>query len=278
MERPARRWSISLGTNISSTDLTVTSNINGEECKTEMKADKLITTSLGIAYSGLSLSLSLNPAKLSGKETDWEFNFTSYGNRMGIDITATDSKTLTGSINFSNKHYDLSAGNIRQKLFYINGYYAFNSRRFSYPAAFQQSYVQKQSAGSWLLNASVYGSRTTTENNFVENSQLDYLKFAVGGGYGYNWVPHKNWLLHISGAPTLCVFSHSRLEIDGEREKLKRHFPEFIISGKGAIVYRFKKWFVGANMVFNFAVNGEDNSLQVMNTRWFAKSYIGFKF
>ncbi len=278
LERPARRWSVSLGGNMSTTGLEVTSSINGKDCHTKMDADKTLTTSLSVAYSGLSLSLSLNPAKLSGKETDWELNLTSYGNRMGVDITATDSKTMSGTMRFSDRMVDLATGDIRQKLFYLNGYYAFNYRRFSYPAAFQQSYIQKQSAGSWLLNASVYGSRTTTENLLTVNSQLDYLKVAFGGGYGYNWVPQKNWLFHISGAPTLCLFSHSRLEIDGEREQLRWHFPEFIISGKGAVVYRYKKWFVGANMVFNFSVNGEDNSLQAMNTRWFAKSFIGFKF
>ncbi len=84
--------------------------------------------------------------------------------------------------------------------------------------------------------------------------------------------------MYLCTVKQLCLFSHSRLEIDGEREKLRWHFPEFIISGKGAVVYRYKKWYVGANMVFNFSVNGEDNSLQVMNTRWLAKSFIGFKF
>ncbi len=278
LARPARRWSISLGTNISTTGLDVTSNINNQDCKTKLDADKTMTTSLSVAYSGLSLSFSLNPAKLSGKETDWEFNFSSYGNRMGVDFTATDSKTMSGSMIFADKNYDLSAGDIRQKMFFLNGYYAFNSRRFSYPAAFQQSYVQKRSAGSWLLNAAIYGSRTTTENGHMGKSQLDYLKVAVGGGYGYNWVPQKNWLFHISAAPTLCLFSHSRLEINDEREKLRWHFPEFVISGKGAVVYRYKKWFFGANMIFNFSVNGEDHSLQVMNTRWLAKSYMGFRF
>ncbi len=278
LARPARRWSVSLGSNISMTGLNVTSSINGKDCKTLMNADKTLTTSVNFAYSGLSLSLSLNPAKLSGKETDWEFNFSSYGNRVGVDFTATDSKTMTGSIDFADKSYDLSAGDIRQKMFFVNGYYAFNSRKFSYPAAFQQSYIQKQSAGSWLLNASVYGSRTTTENLLTVSSRLDYLKIAFGGGYGYNWVPRKNWLLHLSAAPTLCLYSHSRLEIDGEREALRWHFPEFIVTGKGAVVYRYKKWFVGANMIFHFSVNGEDNSLQMMNTRWLAKSFIGFRF
>ena len=33
----------------------------------------------------------------------------------------------------------------------VNAYYAFDSSRFSYPAAFSQSYIQRRSAGSFLL-------------------------------------------------------------------------------------------------------------------------------
>jgi len=278
LQRPERKWSVRLGTNVSSTGIEIESKLNGKDSRTEMDADMKVTAAVNISYSGLSLSLSLNPAKLSGKNTDWGINLTSYGNRMGVDMTATDSKTMKGSVTYDGKEYVLGTGDVRQKLFYINGYYAFNARRFSYPAAFQQSYYQKRSAGSWLLSASVYGSRISTVNSLDVNGQLDHLKIALGGGYGHNWVPKDNWLFHISGAPALCVFSHSRLEVDGDHERLKMHFPEFIISGKGAVVYRNKNWFVGANMVFNFSVNGEGSSMQVMNTRWFARSFVGLKF
>ncbi len=278
LERPERRWSISVGGNLSTTSLDVLTDLNGKDSRTTVKADMTSSATVSLAYSGLSLSFSLNPAKLSGKVTDWEFNFSSYRNRMGLDFTATDSKTMTGTITFPDQSYELASGDIRQRLFYANGYYAFNSRRFSYPAAFQLSYIQKQSAGSWLLNAAVYGSRITTENSSVVQGETENLKIAVGGGYGYNWVPQKNWLFHLSASPTMCVFNYNRLKIDGEHEKLRWHFPDFIISGRGAIVYRYKKLFVGANMIFNFSVNGEENSLKVKNTRWFAKSFIGIRF
>lgn len=42
----------------------------------------------------------------------------------------------------------------------LTGYYTFNHRRFSYPAAFTQSYIQRRSAGSWLAGISYQSSRT----------------------------------------------------------------------------------------------------------------------
>ncbi len=278
LRRPDRRWHISMCGNISSTGSEMNTNLENKQLKTELNADHTITTAVKIAYSGLSIALSMNPAKLSGKNTDWQLNLTAYGNRIGLDATATDSKTLKGTLTDGITDHQLKTGDVRQKLFYLNAYYAFNARRFSYPAAFQQSYIQLRSAGSWLLNASVYGSRISTVDNPAVNSHLDQLQIAVGGGYGYNWVPASHWLLHVSGAPTLALYSYGRLEIDNEQDRLKMHFPEFIISGKGAVTYRSGKWFAGANMIFNFSVNGEGHPLQVMNTRWFARSYIGVTF
>ena len=47
----------------------------------------------------------------------------------------------------------------------LNAYYAFNGRRFSYPAVFSQSWMQKRSCGSLMLGASFMGGvlkRATT--------------------------------------------------------------------------------------------------------------------
>ncbi|MBQ8127243.1 MAG: DUF4421 family protein [Prevotella sp.] len=47
----------------------------------------------------------------------------------------------------------------------VNGYYIFNRRHFSYPAAFAHSYVQRRSAGSLVLAVSGQGQRGETQTD-----------------------------------------------------------------------------------------------------------------
>ncbi len=191
-------------------------------------------------------------------------------------MTASISKTMKGYVNDGETRRDVNTGDIQQKMLYATAYYAFNSRRFAYAAATSQSYIQKRSAGSWLLSAAFYGSTITTERRV--NSRLNHLDIAVGGGYGYNWVPGKHWLFHISGTPTLCLYSHSSVTVNGEYEKQKMHFPEFIIVGRGAIVFQTRKWFVGSNMIYYTSVNGEESTLKMLNTRWYLRTFVGLRF
>ena len=41
---------------------------------------------MAVAYRGLGLGLSVNPAKLAGKNQDYEFNLNYYSNRYGLDV------------------------------------------------------------------------------------------------------------------------------------------------------------------------------------------------
>jgi len=278
LQRPDKRWNIRVGNNFSSSGISMMSKQTDYEYKAELNADLKVTAQVKVSYSGLSLSLSINPASMKGRNTDWGINFNSSGRKFGADVTASISKTMKGLETYAGKSYDLRTGDVQQRQLYATGYYAFNDRRFAYAAAFNQSYIQKRSAGSWLLSTAIYASTFTSEETIKEDNKLKHFDIAFGGGYGYNWVPYKGWLLHISGTPTLCLYSHSSLEMDGKYEKMKMHFPEFIIIGKGAIVYQHKNWFFGANMIYYTTVNGDENKLQVLNTRWYARNFIGFRF
>jgi len=278
LQRPSKRWSIRLGNNISSSGIEMAAEHKDKEYKAELDADMKESASAKISYSGLSLSISINPASFSGKNTDWGINLNTSGRKMGVDFSASISKTMKGFVNNGRIKNEVRTGDVLQEQVYATGYYVFNSRRFSYAAAFAQSYIQKRSAGSWLLSAAIYSSGITTEKTVTPDSKLNHFNLALGGGYGYNWVPGKGWLLHISGTPTISLYSHSSIEVDGKYEKMKMHFPEFIIIGKGAIIYQHKNWFLGTNMVYYTSVNGEKSTLQTMNTRWYARGFIGYRF
>lgn len=207
--RPRQRWSLRFSQNIAGTGIEAESHIDGLQQVTHLEAELRTTFTLGIRYSGLALALSVNPAHLKGKNNDIELNMNAYGNRYGIDLIGLSTRTLAGTITTDNSHSNIAAGQVHQQALYANAYYALNRRRFSYPAAFSQSYIQKASAGSWLLGLSYFYTRVTTEQgSSLANapSQLILHNVGIGGGYAYNWVPARRWLLHLSALPTFVVY------------------------------------------------------------------------
>lgn len=87
---------------------------------------------------------------MKGNYDDYEFNFEYHGNMISFDLDYQSATSLTGDINFGNiDHLDEDA--LTMKTFNLVAYYVFNHRHFSFPAAFYQNYIQKRSAGSWLL-------------------------------------------------------------------------------------------------------------------------------
>ena len=249
---------------------------NGRHFLSEMNADRKATLSLGVSYLGVSLSASLNPAKLMGKYRDYELNFNSYGRRFGFDIVYQDAKNFSGWHDHEGmERIELSDGLLSVKTLNINAFYIFNSRKFSYPAAFSQSYIQRRSAGSFLLAVSGQGQRATLE--WEKEMNLKMMNIGIGAGYGYNYVPGQGWLLHISGLPTFIVYSKTSMTFGDDRIPLHYHFPEVIITGRGSVVRQWGNKFLGLSMVFNFTNIGNKENLTVHNTKWLVRTFFGLR-
>lgn len=91
-------------------------------------------------------------------------------------------------------------------------------------------------------------------------------------------MPGRNWLLHLSVLPTLIVYSHTSLTVNDNRIPLDYHFPEVIITGRGAIVRQFGRFFVAATMVYNYSNIGDRDQLAVYNAKWRARLSVGYRF
>ena len=227
---------------------------------------------MGVSYLGFSLSVSLNPAKLMGRYSDYELNFNSYGRRFGFDIIYQDAQNFTGWHDHEGmERIGLPDGMLKVKTLNLNAFYVFNSRRFSYPAAFSQSYIQRRSAGSFLLAASGMGQRATLD--WEQEMQLKMTNIGLGAGYGYNYVPGQGWLLHISALPTFIVYSNTSMVFGDDRIPLHYHFPEVIITGRGAVVRQWGNKFLGLSMVFNFTNIGDKDNLTVQNNKWRIRTF-----
>ena len=278
--RPQTKWTLTARLNVSGAQIKSEGIENGHHFKSEMKADYKSTLSVGVSYLGFSLNMALNPAKLAGKYHDYELNFNSYGRRFGFDIIYQDAKNFTGwHETESMERVSLPADLLSVKTLNANAYYAFNSRRFSYPAAFSQSYIQRRSAGSFLLAASGMGQRGTVHGDKLGAQEMKFkmTNIGLGAGYGYNYVPHQGWLLHISGLPTFIVYSNTSMTFNDTKVSLKYHFPEVIITGRGAAVYQWRNKFAGLSMVYNFTNIGYEESLAVHNTKWRIRTFFGLR-
>ena len=281
--RPRTKWTIVARLNVSGTKIESEGTDNGNHFKSEMKADYKSTLSVGVSYLGFSLNASLNPAKMMGKYRDYELNFNSYGKRFGFDIIYQDAHNFTGWHDTDGmERIELPEDMLTVKTLNVNAYYAFNSSRFSYPAAFSQSYIQRKSAGSFLLAVSGQGQHANLnvreDVGWAQEMHLKMTNIGIGAGYGYNYVPSENWLLHISALPTFIVYSKTSMTIGDTRVPLHYHFPEVIITGRGAVVHQWSNKFMGLSMVFNFTNIGYKESLTVHNIKWRARTFFGIRF
>lgn len=90
-----------------------------------------------------------------------------------------------------------------------DGYYMFNGKKFSYAAAYDQSVIQKRSAGS--LMAGLMYNYTRIDYASDLNGDLVYLMHGLGKvklwqgsagvGYAYNWVPVRGLLVNVMLMP-----------------------------------------------------------------------------
>jgi hypothetical protein len=90
-------------------------------------------------------------------------------------------------------------------------------------------------------------------------------------------VPHQGWLLHISVLPTFIVYSKTSMTIGDNRVPLDYHFPEVIITSRGAVVRQWGNKFLGLSMVFNFTNTGNKESLAVHNLKWRVRTFFGLR-
>ena len=274
--RPKTKWTVTARMNVSGATIESEGMEEGRHFRSEIEANRKATVSVGVSYLGFTLSAALNPAKLIGKYHDYELNFNSYGRRFGFDIIYQDAKNFTGWYDSEGmERLYLPADMLKVKTLNVNAFYVFNSRRFSYPAAFSQSYIQRRSAGSFLLAASGMGQHATLDGEHA--TKLKMTNIGLGAGYGYNYVPGRGWLLHISALPTFIVYSNTSMTFSNDRVPLHYHFPEVIITSRGAVVRQWSNKFIGLSMVFNFTNIGNEESLAIHNTKWRVRTFFGLR-
>ncbi len=215
----------------------------------EMTSHLNTTIGLGFNYRGLGINTSFNPQMFSKKdEKDFNLNLNLYTNRFGLEAQFQTTKTYKGDISFDDETYPINAGQINNNSLLLNGYYILNHKHFSFPAAFTQSFIQKRSAGSFMLGASASFCQLKTmhdekENNYI-HVKTSMNQLGIGGGYGYNWVIGKHFMIHLSLVPCVLVINSINTYVNGEATIPKKSFPDFIVTGRNAFVYNQQRFFI----------------------------------
>ena len=282
--RPDGRVTFKVRLNQTGNDFHAKGTVNDIYSKADLKTSHKTTISIGASYRGLSASFAINPAKMSGAYKDYEFNFNYYSSSISLDFSYQRSESLKGDVYRDDRGVQtLETGDLTMKAINLAGYYAFNHRRFSFPAAFTQSYIQRRSAGSWLAGISYQGGIIETSDELKARKPdapeitIDVGHIGIGGGYGYNWVPSKKWLLHISMLPTFVVYNRNKMTVNGERKEAQRMRFNMIFNERVAIVHNFSsRYFAGATLVMNNSVF-DDDIVVVNQNKWRARGFFGLR-
>ena len=101
--------------------------------------------------------------------------------------------------------------------------------------------------------------------------------FNLSGGYGYNWVLGKRWLIHFSMLPTFVVYNRNNFTVNDERKKAKHMRFNMIFNERVAIVHNFSsRYFAGATLVMNNSIF-DDNVVIVNQNKWRARAFFGLR-
>jgi hypothetical protein len=281
--RPVGRWTLKvMGTQTGNTFHTK-GTLNGITSKSDLSTNHKTTISLGASYRGLSASFSINPAKMKGIYKDYELNMNYFSSRISLDFSYQRSESLSGKVNADKGMQQLETGDVSMKIVNVAGYYAFNNRKFSFPAAFNQNYIQRRSAGSWLAGISYQGGtiKTTDElkirNPNAPDTSIKFGHLGVGAGYGYNLVLGKKWLLHISALPTIVVYNRNKLTMNGVEKEANHMRFHMIFNERAAVIYNFSpRYFAGATLVMNNSVF-DNGSVVINQNKWRARALIGVR-
>lgn len=253
-----------------------------------------MSTTLGatVDYRGLSVSFGFNPAKLFRDNSSTSTRIRSYGNRLGFDfLYGTDNDLLHYSTYDSAIHYQ--SRTVKKKELMASGYYVFNARRFSYPAALTQRWKQKRNAGSVIANATYFRHELTDKKNGIQDA-FDFQKtttfygLSIGGGYGYNLVWGKQrWMAHLSAIPALVVYNEYKTDLvnngsgsgflNSTRYSRSR-FPNFNVAGSLAIVRYMKNSHLCLSSTVRTISLYKVNNSKVNDTNWLAQISYGYAF
>lgn len=304
--RPKQPWTIQARCDLKRTYFSTDDAYEGYHFKYYFQNDFNTSVGASVNYRGLSLSLSFSPKNVFTGIKDKEFNFNYYNNRFGVDLAYSNIKHFRGSRNFSNLFGGSSGkdnlGDTHLHSASLNAYYVFNYRRFSYPAAFNNTWIQKKSAGSLVAGTTVYIGKCSVDLSVMTPERVENLPLmadvvrmryvSLNLGYAYNWVPNRHWLLHASAVPGLMIWKNysadiaklstnpTTQEVTSEHystERWPKRFNDVVATLRFGATYTWENYFVGGTVVKQLEYIGDRDKATFYGGRWKIRFYFGLR-
>ena len=329
IDAPEKPWQIIVKGNVNQSDVKMKAqgDILGLNYSAEprLKIEPATYVGLWAGYRGYGFGYSIN---VSGDKGSY-FTIGATGGSYGVNIRIHNFKNsepdfklniddvdIDSEVSDDNKAADDKAqlmSPIKVHTVIADGYYLFNGKHFSYAAAYDQSVIQKRSAGSLMAGAMYYYSSV----DYADNTNADLIYFmkgigeiklwqgSVGIGYAYNWVPFKGMLVNAMVMPMVTLINKIRIykyttntleialdprarEEDGEEwyyenlriEEAGKQTTNSNISinfdARLSLTYNFGRYFINAYGQFcNFRYH-HDDSHGYMND-WYVNAALGIR-
>ncbi len=225
----------------------------------------------------------------SSRKQSTRFELSVYTSMLGFDLihrrTGSDFylRRVTGLGSEAKTTEGTDCEYLRTSVTGANVYYVANHTRFSNPAIYSQSTVQRRSAGSWLAGASItrhdlhfdYNAlppqlfATHEAGSIATLERVKYTDISFSVGYAYNWVPRRNWCIGIAATPALGYKRTSQRTVvleddDTHTSAVGRRLDQLFrrrgnvnvnATARTGIIYNNGHWFAGlfaVGHVFNY--------------------------
>ena len=227
IEVPDKPWRVILRYKENAVDVDYSQSIESPEtneyAEWNLCFEPPLASSIGfwVGYRGTGFSFSKSLTKNAGRY--WSFSTTGakYGFNFRLRRFKTQDARLTakdyenGQITYEYDKDETMPAPVWIRSVYLNGYYVFNGRRYSQAAAYNQSVIQRRSAGSLLLGATWYQSSF----DYADMANAAYMVLGhgisrikvhqanLGVGYGFNWVPFRGFVVNAMAMPTISIYN-----------------------------------------------------------------------
>lgn len=225
IEQPKKPWAVELRSETTQTFMKATSSWYLDEeyyGSTTSRTDNGFSTSIGawLGYRGYGFGLSKELTGGDGSTISFGAMGGSFGINLRINFYRSSQPELQGYHKAGDwaqqfqKTLDMDDPIYVRSLF-LDGYYFFNGKRFSYAAAYDQSLIQRRSAGSLVAGLMYFHSKMAydDQSNWPlilltnDEGRVTFTQANIGAGYAYNWVPAKGWLVSGMVMPMLTFYN-----------------------------------------------------------------------
>jgi hypothetical protein len=220
---------------------------------------------LGIAFSYAPKNIQ---DKTKGNTTYTSIKLNSYGKKIGFDLYYLNYSGyyLGNSNNFPElslpKKQEYIRSDLRTLNIGANVYYIFNHQKYSYRSTFIQNEIQRRSAGSFMLSASMNYYQIKDDSSIIPkklNPSLfndeariehgDFYNLSLMPGYGHTFVAFERLFLTISAFGGLNFQQQHYLSQSRSGERFNDNFvviPRAM--ARAGVGFNSKKFYCGAHI------------------------------